>query len=92
MARTMSGMIMGAKSSMSVTGEARRCSTPRARSVPSAVAITVDTAATMSELPAARRMSGRRASSRYQSKVKPVHTVGRPARLRLRIMSIAIGA
>ena len=49
MASTTSGMIMGANSRASAAAEGGRRSTPIARNVPSAVAIAVDTTATITE-------------------------------------------
>ncbi len=91
-ASTTSGMIIGANSTASAAAETGRRSTPSAREVPRTVAMRVEARATTREFRAAPRISGLWRSREYQSSDAPVHTVGRPALLKLKIMSVKIGA
>lgn len=92
MASAMSGMIIGAKMMVSRKRPLRRrISTPMARSVPSVVATTVDTRATISVFSAACIMSPLRISSPYHFVEKPVQAVGMPPSLKLSATRTELG-
>ena len=90
-ARTMSGMIIGANNSASRAGEGLARSTPNASRVPIVVASVVETSATTKEFQAAACIFGLASILPYHSVEKPPHAVGSPALLKDSTINTTMG-